>query len=85
MLPLVLISGKGLIVKVACSGPHHSQQHISEWPLTWETHAIMQDDVIKAAHVEGEDEEGRFTVTEALKDQAVIDLSKVGVCWKKVL
>ena len=45
----------------------------------------MQDDVIKAAHVEGEDEDGRFTVTEALKDQAVIDLSKVGVCWKKVL
>ena len=39
----------------------------------------VQDDVIKAAHVESEDGGGRFTVTQALKDQTVIDLSKVGL------
>lgn len=38
---------------------------------------LVQDEVIKAAHVESEDGGGRFTVTQALKDQAVIDLSKV--------
>ena len=37
----------------------------------------MQDEVLQRARVGPKDDDGRFTVTEALRDQAVVDLSKV--------
>lgn len=37
----------------------------------------MQDEVLQRARVGPKDDDGRFTITEALRDQAVVDLSKV--------